>query len=83
MNRLNVSFPELFSVASTRALGGVGIGLLLADHLAPSNRRAVGWTLLAFGAITTLPLATRILPRLFADRSAPVNPVPAEAPSTV
>jgi hypothetical protein len=48
--------PELALVAGTRGLLGAGIGLLLADRLADDRRRNLGWTLVAIGALTTLPL---------------------------
>jgi hypothetical protein len=56
-----ITLPELGLVAGTRAAAGVGIGLLLADRLSPEQRKAVGWTLLAVGALTTIPLAMEIL----------------------
>jgi hypothetical protein len=40
---------------------GAGIGLLLADRLSEDQRRAVGWTLLLIGALTTVPLAFEVL----------------------
>jgi len=36
---------------------GAGIGLLLADKLSDQQRKGVGWTLVAIGALTTIPLA--------------------------
>ena len=64
MSRPIVSFPEFLFGAGTRALGGIGIGLLLAEHLKSRQRRALGLGLLAVGALTTIPLARRILPRV-------------------
>jgi hypothetical protein len=40
---------------------GAGIGLLLADRLSDDRRKAVGWTLLAVGAVSTIPLAADII----------------------
>ena len=40
---------------------GAGIGMLLADRLPIDSRRAVAWTLIAVGALTTVPLALEIL----------------------
>jgi hypothetical protein len=48
-------------VVGTRAMAGAGLGLLVAEKLTPEQRRAVGWTLIAVGAITTIPLAARVL----------------------
>jgi hypothetical protein len=44
-------------IAATRGLLGAGLGLLLADKLDANTRKAVGWTLAAVGALSTLPLA--------------------------
>lgn len=60
MRETRITFPELGLVAGTRAAAGVGIGLLLADRLSPEQRKAVGWTLLLVGALTTIPLAMEV-----------------------
>lgn len=60
MRETQLTFPELGLVAGTRAAAGVGIGLLLADRLSPEQRKAVGWTLLLVGALTTIPLALEV-----------------------
>jgi hypothetical protein len=39
---------------------GVGIGLLVAGKLTEENRRLVGGTLLAIGAVSTIPLAWQV-----------------------
>ena len=49
--------PELGLVAATRGMLGAGIGLLLAEKLSDDRRKGVGWTLVAIGALTTIPLA--------------------------
>jgi hypothetical protein len=51
-----VTVPEIALVAMTRGMAGAGLGLLLSPRLPDKSRRAVGWTLLAVGAATTLPL---------------------------
>jgi len=56
-----VTLPELALIAGTRAILGAGIGLLLADRLPAGERKAVGWTLLLVGAVTTIPLAFEVL----------------------
>ena len=63
MRDLTVTIPELVAVALTRGLAGVGIGLLAAGYLTPSERRILGWGLLGLGALSTIPLGMRILPR--------------------
>jgi hypothetical protein len=62
-----VTVPELFLIAGTRAALGAGIGLLLADRLNEDQRRAVGWTLLAVGVISTIPLAAEVMLRRGVD----------------
>jgi hypothetical protein len=62
MERLtDVTFPQVAFVAGTRAMAGAGIGLLVSNHLRPDQRRAVGWTLLTIGIVTTIPIAWSIL----------------------
>ena len=56
-----VTLPELALIAGTRVALGVGLGLLLTDKLSADQRKAVGWTLLLFGATTTIPLAIEVL----------------------
>jgi hypothetical protein len=56
-----IRLPELFLIAGTRVVLGAGLGLLLADRLNDDQRRAAGWTMLAVGAITTIPLAIDVL----------------------
>jgi hypothetical protein len=61
MKETRVSLPELALIAGTRALLGAGIGLLLAGSLPEGQRKAVGWTLLLIGGLTTIPLAFEVL----------------------
>jgi hypothetical protein len=61
MRETRVTLPELALIAGTRAALGAGLGLLLADRLPQDQRRAVGWTLLLFGAASTVPLAFEVL----------------------
>jgi hypothetical protein len=61
MRETRVTLPELALIGGTRAALGFGLGLLLADRFAPDQRRAVGWTLLLFGALSTIPLAFEVL----------------------
>ena len=60
MRMLRLSLPELALIAGTRAALGAGIAFLLADRLPQERRAAVGWTLLAIGAISTIPLAFEV-----------------------
>ena len=61
MREVQVTVPELALLVGTRAALGAGLGLLLADCLPESQRKAVGWTLLLVGAVTTVPLAFEVL----------------------
>ena len=57
MKRFDLSVPEFGFIVATRAALGAGIGLLLADRLRRRHRRALGSTLVALGALTTIPAA--------------------------
>ena len=76
---LHVTFPELGLIAGTRAMAGAGLGLLLADSLSPEVRRAVGWTLLLIGALTTIPLAFEVLGKRGTTAVERTEQVPSEA----
>ena len=54
MKEVILGLPELAMVVGTRAMAGAGIGVLLSDKMTPEQRRAVGWTLVLIGAITTI-----------------------------
>lgn len=60
MPRTTVSVWKVGAVAVTRVALGVGIGVLIADHIEPDRRKAVGGALLAVGALTTGPLVSSI-----------------------
>lgn len=57
MKKSELTLPEIGLIAGTRAMGGAGIALLLADKLNKDQRKTLGWTLLLIGAISTIPLA--------------------------
>ena len=61
MRERRITIPELAFVGLTRAMIGFGAGLLVAPHLVRDRRPAVGKTLLAIGALTTIPIAWRLL----------------------
>ena len=60
MKETRITVPELMLVAGTRAILGVGIGLLLADRLSDGQRKGAGWALTLVGALTTIPLALEV-----------------------
>jgi uncharacterized membrane protein YfcA len=70
MRETRVTLPELALIGGTRAALGAGLGLLLADRLSEEQRRAIGWTLLLVGAITTVPLALEVLAGLRSNTTA-------------
>lgn len=56
--------PPLFGfVVGTRVALAFGLGLLLADRIPESRRRATGLILVAIGAATTIPAAMSVLGR--------------------
>jgi hypothetical protein len=76
MNNLVLNFPTFGFVVATRALLGVGIGLLLADRIPAERRRALGATLVAIGAATTIPAAIAVTRAR--SRSAESDEIPAQ-----
>ena len=56
----SITLPEIGLIAGTRGMLGIGIGLLLSGKLNHDQRQAVGWTLVAVGALTTIPLAMKV-----------------------
>ena len=61
MKQHEVTVPQIGLIAGTRALLGAGIALLVSEKLTDEQRRAIGWTLVAVGVITTIPLALQLL----------------------
>jgi hypothetical protein len=64
MKQLVLNLPTFGFVVATRAALGVGIGLLIADRLPASQRRAAGLSLVALGAVTTIPAAVAVVKSL-------------------
>ena len=56
MKKAALTLPEIMLIAGTRVIGGVGIGLLLADVIREDKRKKIGWRLFLVGAISTIPL---------------------------
>jgi hypothetical protein len=61
MRETRISLPELALVAGTRVALGAGLALLHADRFTEEQRKAVGWTLFAIGALSTIPLGMEVL----------------------
>jgi Na+-driven multidrug efflux pump len=55
MKRFNLPAPAFFFIVATRALLGAGVALLVSDKLGRRQRKTVGMTLVAIGALTTIP----------------------------
>lgn len=60
MKNIVVSLPTFGFVVMTRALLGVGIGLLLSERFTDEQRRSIGLTLVIVGAATTIPAAMAV-----------------------
>jgi multisubunit Na+/H+ antiporter MnhB subunit len=60
MKETQLTVPDIGLIAGTRAALGIGLGFLLADYIPRQERRAAGWTLVALGAITTIPLVWKV-----------------------
>ena len=61
MKERGFTMPELGLVASTRGMLGAGAALLVGDRLDGRTRRALGWTLLLIGALSTVPILVHVL----------------------
>ncbi|HLN81787.1 MAG TPA: hypothetical protein VK392_11405 [Thermoanaerobaculia bacterium] len=73
MKRFNLPAPAFFFIVATRALLGAGVGLLVSDKLGRKQRKAVGTTLVAIGALTTIPALVVLFGR--ASEPPPDNPI--------
>jgi hypothetical protein len=58
--RVILTIPEVAFIAATRGVLGFGMGLLLSDRIGGTRRRTVGWTLVAVGAVATVPAAMKV-----------------------
>lgn len=61
MRTITFTPPLLGLLVGTRAMLAAGVSLLLADRLDRGQRRAAGWTLVAVGAVTTVPLVLELI----------------------
>jgi hypothetical protein len=61
MRETHLTLPEVGLIAATRGAAGIGLGLLLAGRLSGEQRKALGWGLLLFGLLTTVPLVAEVL----------------------
>ena len=61
MIQRTVTLPTLGLIAGTRVALGAGIALLMAERLNHDQRRAVGWTLLGVGVLSTILLVPEVM----------------------
>jgi len=61
MPQRQLTLAQIMLIAGTRVGLGVGIGLLLSSKLGHRERKAAGLALTLAGAITTVPLALKVL----------------------
>ena len=71
MNTYRVTAPEMAIVAATRGMAGLGAGLLISSLLTPNTRRTLGWTLLAIGAVSTVPILMALTGKRDGARESP------------
>ncbi|OXC73429.1 hypothetical protein [Caballeronia sordidicola] len=69
MKQVSLTIPEIGLIAGTRAAGAACLALLLSNRINPEQRRAIGWTLLAVGVITTVPLVAQVFGKCQAYKS--------------
>ena len=83
MKETRFTYPEVGLIGGTRALFGLGLGLLMGSRLSDSQRKTAGWTLLLVGAASALPLVLTVLSRSHeltpADRAPPDDDADAES----
>lgn len=56
-----MTVPDIMLIAGTRMALGAGIAFLLGNRLSEGSRRGAGWSLLAVGALTSIPLVMSML----------------------
>jgi EamA domain-containing membrane protein RarD len=61
MRERQLSIADIFLIGGTRVALGIGIGLLISERFNQDQRKAAGWSLLAMGAVTTIPLAINVV----------------------
>ena len=61
MKNLALSLPTFGFVVGTRVALAFGVALLVSERIPASQRRALGYTLLAIGAATTVPAVRSVI----------------------
>ena len=76
MKNLHLRLPMFGFIVATRAALGFGAGLLLSSKIPAHRRRAIGMSLVALGAATTIPAIKAIKGHISSDESTkPVSAV--------
>jgi hypothetical protein len=60
MEKHEVSTVQLFLIAGTRVVLGIGVGLLIAGKLKDENRKLLGKVLLGAGIASTVPIMSSV-----------------------
>jgi hypothetical protein len=68
MKRVDLPLPLFGFAVATRVALGVGIGLLIGGRLRRPARTRVGTALVAFGAVTTVPVMLAVFRPRSADK---------------
>ena len=61
MKTATLTVPEIGIIAATRGMLAAGAVMLLSDKIPAKNKKRIGWPLLAIGALSTIPLAMRVI----------------------
>jgi len=61
MRERRITLPEIGLIGVTRGMLGLGAGLLLSERFGRDRRIGLGWTLLAIGALSTIPIAWHVV----------------------
>jgi uncharacterized protein YqfA (UPF0365 family) len=68
MKRVDLPLPLFGFAVATRVALGVGIGLLVGGRLRRAARTRIGASLIAFGAVTTVPVMLPVFGRKNSER---------------
>ena len=71
MREATIRLRDLGLIAGTRVALGIGIGMVLADRVSQEQRKAIGWALVAFGILATVPLARKVLSNVRTGETTP------------
>src|SRR5437016_1244469 len=63
MKTYPVTLLQLSALTGTRAIAGAGLGLLLADHVPPEQRKPFGWSVFCLGVGLYVTLVADLLLR--------------------